>query len=149
MRGRNTIDKASVTEAARRWFEQDKLVNLDDRLRAVLYCVADEVIGRGSSRAFLVSKELERHPAIQQLHDERVLHTIQRGYAARESPSAKYTIFTLDFGTYVDFIGSKTGPDINMATSEEAPDNVVFPFNDLRHGMKNEAFYFDRLSMDR
>jgi hypothetical protein len=139
-RGRVNIDKKSITESARQWFEQDKSQNhLDDQLQGILQRIVTEVIGEKKARSFLLPRDLERHPVIQSLFDARVLHHLQRGYADKDNPGVRYNIYTIDYGTYVDLIGTSKQPQLNLLdiTEEEDGSNdrlndLVVPFDDKR-----------------
>ncbi len=130
-RGRDSIDKRAVLEAARQWFEQDKSQHLDDQLQDVLSRIVREVIGARRSRSFMLPRELERHPVIQRLFDARVLHHMQRGYADKDNPGVRYNIYSIDYGTYVDLLGTAKQPDLELVEDEESTD-VVVPFDDKR-----------------
>jgi len=111
-KGRDKIEPNAVLEAARQWFEQDKERNLDERLRAVLRRITDEVIGDRKARSFLLPHELAAHPLIQRLFDLRVLHLVQRGYADKDRPGVRYNIYTLDYGNCWSAFGlrARVGP---------------------------------------
>ena len=131
-RGRNTIDQKAVVEASRKWFEQDKAQDLDPKMQKVLRQIVDKVIGDKRARSFLLPRNLERHPMIQKLFDARVLHQMQRGYADKDNPGVRYNIYSLDYGTYVDLLGTSKEPQIELFESEKAEKGVVVPFNDKR-----------------
>jgi hypothetical protein len=130
-RGRETIDRQAVVEGARQWFEQDKQTHLDDDMQLVLRRIVDDVIGTRRARSFLLPRELQRHPMIQRLFDARVLHQMQRGYADKDNPGVRYNIYTLDYGTYVDLLGTSRQPQIDLVRDESLTDSVV-PFDDKR-----------------
>ncbi len=132
-RGKDDIDKSAVTEAARRWFEQDKEQNLDDPLREVLQRIVGEVIGHQKARSFLIVRELEKNSTLQGLFEARVLHRIYRGYFDKDNPTVKYNVYTLDYGTYVDLLDTKNSPAGFFIFDEflPPPDTIV-PFNDNR-----------------
>jgi hypothetical protein len=77
-RSKDKIDKGAVIEAARLWFEQDKMRNLDETLQVVLRRIVEEVIGNRKARSFLLPRELGSHPIIQRLFDLRILHLVAR-----------------------------------------------------------------------
>jgi hypothetical protein len=132
-RGKERIDKAAVTEAARLWFEQDKMRNLDDELQKTLRRIVEEVIGKRKARSFLLPRELGGHAVIQRLVDLRVLHLLQRGYADKDKPGVRYDIYTLDYGTYVDLMNTSRRPDMGFAMSGDRDDGeTVVPFDDKR-----------------
>lgn len=129
---RDSIEKKSILESARQWFESDKSPNLDDNMHNILRNIVDEVIGTRKARSFLVPRELEKHDAIQKLFDARVLHLIKRGYADKINPGVRYNIYTLDYGTYVDLINTSNQPVLNFEFNEEATQDIVVPFDDKR-----------------
>ncbi|WP_437561286.1 ORC-CDC6 family AAA ATPase [Sorangium sp. So ce542] len=131
-RGRDSIDKKAILDSARQWFEQDKAQSLDEDLQQALRSIVDEVIGRRRARSFLLPRELEKHPVLQRLFDARVLHHMQRGYADKDRPGVRYNIYTIDYGAYVDLIGTSKEPQLNLIESEEDDADVVVPFDDKR-----------------
>lgn len=130
-RGRKSIDKSAILDAARKWFEQDKSQYLDDQLQSVLRKIVDNVIGGRKARAFLLPRALEKHPVVQKLFDARVLHHLQRGYADKDNPGLRYNIYTLDYGTYVDLMGTSKQPTLDFLEADSEIDLIV-PFNDKR-----------------
>lgn len=140
-RERDSIDKRSVLESARQWFEQDKAQYLDDHLQEVMRRIVDEVIGRKRARSFLLPRDLEKNPIIQKLFDARVLHHMQSGYADKDNPGVRYNIYTIDYGTYVDLIGTSKEPKLYLEPETDEDDSVV-PYDDkrsIRRIILNEA----------
>jgi hypothetical protein len=120
-----------VIEGARQWFEQDKATHLDEEMQLVLRRIVDEVIGKKKARSFLLARELQRHTMVHRLFDARVLHQMQRGYADKDNPGVRYNIYTLDYGTYVDLIGTSREPQISL-WDDAVDDDLVVPFDDKR-----------------
>jgi hypothetical protein len=134
-RRRPTLDRSSVTGAARQWFEQDKSQLLDDEMHEVLRSIVNEVIGRRKARSFLVPRELERHRMIQKLFDARVLHLVQRGYADKDNPGQRYNIYAVDYGTYVDLLGTSSQPQLELelfVRPKSEGNQLLVPFDDKR-----------------
>jgi hypothetical protein len=132
-RGKEKIDKSSVTEAARLWYEQDKLRNLDQELQELLQRIIEQVIGQKKARSFLLAREFGNHPLIQRLFDLRVLHVVQRGYADKDKPGVRYDIYTLDYGTYVDLMNTSKKPEVGFAElATGAGEDFIVPFDDKR-----------------
>ena len=80
-------------------------------------------------------RELEKHPMIQKLFDARVIHSLQRGYADKDNPGLRYNIYTLDYGTYVDLIGTSQQPQIELFQLENSSltdAEIIVPFDDKR-----------------
>lgn len=130
-RGRDSIDKRAVLDSAQQWFEQDKASYLDDQLQEILRRIVHEVIGKRRARSFLLPRQLEKHPNIQRLFDARVLHHMQRGYADKDNPGVRYNIYAIDYGAYVDLIGTSNEPELGLEANRTEPDLVV-PFDDKR-----------------
>ena len=95
-----------------------------------IHFTSKEVIGKRHARSFLLPRELQNHPVIQKLFDLRVLHQMQKGYADKDKPGVRYNIYTLDYGTYVDLIGTKNGPEPDMIETNDP--TLVVPFDDKR-----------------
>lgn len=130
---RTKIDKRTVVEAARQWYEQDKQQGLSEELHSILGRIMGEVIGKKRTRSFMVERRLERNEHLQGLFDARVIHLVRRGYADKENPGVRYNIYTLDYGTYVDLLATKSAPDGFMDSASEVQDpDLIVPFDDKR-----------------
>ena len=122
----------AIRNAAREWYEKDKSVNVDEEQAAVLRRIIESVIGARSARSFMVEKKLEKHSVIRSLFDYRLIHLVQRGYADKDNPGVRYNIFTLDYGTYVDLIGTLRAPTKDFIESNGDAEIIVVPFDDKR-----------------
>lgn len=131
-KGLKNIDKKTIIESGRQWFENDKSKNLNEILHQKIRLIIDEVIGNKKARSFLVSRELERHPIIQQLFDARVIHLVKKGYSDKDNPGIRYNIYSLDYGTYVDLINTSKQPEIDFSSSGENDETNIVPFDDNR-----------------
>jgi len=136
-RQRDDIDRKAIIEGSQQWFEQDKQRHLDDKLQTVLQRIIHEVIGKKNARSFLLPSALVRHSVIQRLFDLRILHLMTRGYADKDNPGTRYNIYTLDYGTYVDLIGTSKQPSISLVSVDafgmnESETDIVVPFDDKR-----------------
>ena len=56
---------------------------------------------------------------------------MQRGYADKVNPGIRYNIYTLDYGTYVDLMGTSKQPVTDFLEPGSEPDLIV-PFDDKR-----------------
>ena len=92
--------------------------------------IIDDVIGQRKARSFLLPRELERHPVVQRLFDARILHHMQRGYADKDNPGIRCNIYTIDYGAYVDLIGTSKEPEVDLL--ERSGSGVIVPFDDKR-----------------
>jgi hypothetical protein len=130
-RDRVSIDMRAVQEAARDWYEKDKAPNVDDQQEQFLRRIIESVIAERRARSFLLEKQYEKEPIILSLFDFRLLHLIQRGYADKDNPGVRYNIYTLDYGTYVDLIGTQRAPEGDF-TEELDDEDTIVPFDDRR-----------------
>jgi hypothetical protein len=131
VKNQKQIEKHSVQKAARAWFQKDKAQNMDAPTRAFLDGLCVTVIGKHSSRVFLVSSARERNVFIERLLDLRILHLLRRGYAEPQRPGIRYSVFTLDYGTYVEMADSVRRPSGFMRKQKRLlVDNMVVPFED-------------------
>lgn len=126
------IEKRTITEAAQQWFEQDKARELAPELSMTLQRIVAEVIGKKRARSFLVPRELEKDELLQRLFDSRVLHLLTRGYADKDNPGVRYNIYTLDYGTYVDLLGTSKSPEGFAECDTNVDPEFVVPFDDRR-----------------
>jgi hypothetical protein len=124
------IEKQSVQKAARAWFQKDKAQNMDEPTSAFLDRLCVNVIGKHSSRVFLVSSAHETNAFLERLLDLRILHLLRRGYAEPQRPGIRYSVFTLDYGTYAEMADSVRRPSGFMKKQKRLGDNVVVPFED-------------------
>jgi hypothetical protein len=111
--GSQLISVPIVRQAARTWYQRDKLsaVSVDPDAEKLLHWIIDEVIGNRHARAFLLEQgEKSGHPLISALYDARVLHVVKRGVAARDRPGVRFNVYGLDYGCYVDLISTATAP---------------------------------------
>ena len=80
----------------------------------------------------MVSRALEKHPGISRLFDLRIIHLIHKGYADKDNPGIRYNIYTLDYGTYVDFKKTSREPKLDFTQREEDEKDFIVPFDDKR-----------------
>ena len=55
---------------------------------------------------------------------------MQRGYANKDNPGERYNIYTIDYGAYVDLIGTSKEPELDLV--ERTDTEVIVPFDDKR-----------------
>ncbi len=133
--GDDPISVNHIRGSAKTWYERDKesAVAANPRARLLLHWIIDEVIGTRRARAFLLQSNVS-HPLIENLFDSRVLHIIKKSVSASEHPGARFNVYALDFGCYVDLISTGKAP---QGLFEEADDNgrtkfVEVPVDDYR-----------------
>lgn len=131
---RQKINRLSVEEAARDWFETDKSTTLSLDLRKALNRIVTEVIGNRQTTMFMLAREHGGNKIIQSLFDLRLIHLISRGYSDKENPGLRYNIYSLDYGTYVDLKRTNVEPQrfLELAARDDETSDRVVPFADKR-----------------
>lgn len=101
-----------VRAGARDWYNQDKaaVIRNDAPLADLLQHIISEVIGTRRARAFLLSSK-SRHPGVDRLFDSRLLHILKKNVSSNEEPGARYDVYKIDYGCYVDLINTMRAPE--------------------------------------
>jgi hypothetical protein len=115
------ISSTHVRAAAKAWYQRDKeaAVSANPVARSLLYWIVDAVIAHRRARAFLL-RAGERHSLIDALFDARVLHLVKRTISAHDEPGARYDVYKIDYGCYVDLLATTKAPQGLIALDEEA-----------------------------
>ena len=146
-RRRARIDIRTVRDVAREWYAKEKKVNVDGAQGEVLRRIVSEVVGRHRARSFLFDKDYERSDMIRSLIDLRLIHLVKRGFTPEDEESGRqYNVYTLDYGTYVDAMGTDRAPSGDFSR-EHAGHSVVVPFHDDR-AIKRIVLPADLLTVD-
>jgi hypothetical protein len=111
-RGERAITVDAVRAAASQWFETDKAPNMAGPQAAALEYISREVLAKHAERIFFLSKRYERHEAVRSLFDFRLLHLLHRGYVDPESPLERFNAYALDYGLYVQLLGTSHAPPV-------------------------------------
>jgi hypothetical protein len=104
----------------------------------LLNWIVDEVIRGKRARSFLVNQKDVSDPLLLSLFDARLLHVVRRGYSAQDYPGERFGIYAIDYGTYVDLIGTKAEPirealfDLPETSDSDSAASVEVPAQDLR-----------------
>lgn len=95
--------KENVRVAARDWYNNEKSKILRERpdLDLLMRRIVDEVIGKRRARAFFLRSNA-RDARLDDLFDARLLHVLKRNVSSNDEPGARYDVFKIDFGCYVD-----------------------------------------------
>ena len=101
-----------VRAGARDWYNQDKaaVIRNDPALADLLQHIIDEVIGARRARAFLLSSK-SRFAGVDRLFDSRLLHILKKGVSSHDQIGAKYDVYKIDYGCYVDLINTSRAPE--------------------------------------
>jgi len=125
------IDLDAVRTAAMEWYERDKANNATIEQREVLRRIVEEVIGQRRVRSFLLEKDFERDDLIRSLFDFRLLHLLHRGFVDSRDVGRRYNIYAIDYGAYVELLGSTRAPARDLSTDIQDSQSIV-PFGDKR-----------------
>ncbi len=132
---RSLNDKISIPTvrvAARTWFQRDKegAVRSNSEAEELLHWIIDEVIAHRRARAFLLRSNA-RNPLIDALFDSRLLHVIKRSISGHDEPGARFDVYKLDYGCYVDLLATTKAPD-KLLDLEDPGASVSVPSDDYR-----------------
>ena len=94
------------------WYNQDKaaVIRNDPVLADLLQHIIAEVIGSRRARAFLLSSKM-RHVGVDKLFDSRLLHILKKNVSSNDEPGARYDVYKIDYGCYVDLIHTIREPE--------------------------------------
>jgi hypothetical protein len=112
--GDRPITERQVLVAAREWYTRDKERAIASHPYALelLHWLVDEVVVNRHSTAFFLRQDTDaRHPLIRYLYDARLLHILGNDVAANDQRGIRFTLYRLDYGSYlqVEPIGTPTG----------------------------------------
>jgi hypothetical protein len=131
----NKITMNDVRVAASQWYSRDKGSTVESNPEAseLLHWIINEVIGNRKARAFLLRKDA-RSELIDRLFDSRVLHVLKRNVSSKEEPGARYDVYKLDYGCYVDLINTQRYPLGLLPPDEDGIDQpyIEVPSDDYR-----------------
>ena len=141
----NKISIVHVRKSAQKWFQVNKYTALNSKPEAVILLdrIINEVIGHRKTRGFLISNE-KNTPLIDYLYDMRVIHVLKQGVSARNAIGKKYTLYTLDYGCYVQLMSSSSAPLGLIIESDENDElkYIEIPKSDYR-SVKNSILDFE------
>ena len=100
-----------VRAGASDWYNQDKaaVIRSDGDLADLLQHIVAEVIGARRARAFLLSSRV-RFAGVDKLFDSRLLHILKKNVSSNDEPGARYDVYKIDYGCYVDLINTTRSP---------------------------------------
>jgi hypothetical protein len=126
------ISIPTIRVAARTWFQRDKegAVRSNAEAEELLHWIIDEVIAHRRARAFLLRSNT-RNPLIDALFDARLLHVIKRSISGHDEPGARYDVYKLDYGCYVDLLATTKAPD-KLLDVDDRGAFVSVPSDDYR-----------------
>lgn len=98
------IDSQTVINAAKDWCEQDKLYNMENRLKELLSEIAIFVAHTKKNRGFVMPASYLSHPQLSELFYSRVLHVVQKSRHFPNLGKETMAIVVLDFGAYSEYL---------------------------------------------
>ncbi|MCF2948059.1 hypothetical protein L0668_08075 [Paraglaciecola aquimarina] len=116
-----------IREAARSFYHTDKHNELNSNAEALelLDWIIREVISTRKTRGFLLSCD-SKDKLIDYLYDARVLHILKQGVSVSTMAGKRFNIYSLDYGCYVDLIGTQGYPKaLLIASSKNNEDTYV------------------------
>jgi hypothetical protein len=129
------ITMNAVRKAALSWYQTGKANTLRAKEDAhkILDWIIEKVIRHRKTRAFLVNTKA-RYLLLDELFDARVVHVIKRRVSSNDLPGERFDVFKLDYGCYVDLIGTASAPEgLFVAEVKEGTASLVtVPSDDYR-----------------
>lgn len=121
-----------VRAGARDWYNQDKaaVIRNDTSLADLLQHIIAEVIAGRRARAFLLSATA-RYPGVDKLFDSRLLHILKKNVSSHDEPGARYDVYKIDYGCYVDLINTTKAPE-GLFQEEDGTFTEEVPRDDYR-----------------
>jgi hypothetical protein len=136
---RERVGLPDVHKSAIAWYREDKATGIAAEphlVKFMEYAVAD-VISKRHSRTFMVPYQQIDHPILRRLFSARILHPLNTEWSHPDRPGERYSLITVDYGTYAAFKGTKNEPDDAAFWPDDAtkdhpkPDDLV-PLDDRR-----------------
>jgi len=102
-----------VHRAAVELYRNDKYSNISSEkpLEEFLEHLVHVVIKEKRSRTFMVPYQARLHPILARLYSARLLHPLDVEWSHPHIPGERYSLVTMDFGTYVSFKGTTSEPE--------------------------------------
>ena len=135
--GDDPISTPHVRAAAQTWYRRDKekAVSATQDAFELLNWIIEEVIAHRRARAFLVDS-IARNKQVDQLFDSRVLHILKKNISSPEEPGARYNVYKIDYGCYVDLLSTNRAPEgllpYHSSDTDDKKSYVDVPPDDYR-----------------
>lgn len=129
------ISMDDIRFSGKRWYNQAKakVVSSKKEAEMLLRFIIEEVIGNRRVKAFLLRSDVN-DPLINFLFDERVLHIVKENVSANDQPGARFKVYSIDYGCYIDLINTSKYPIGLFQVGDEADESqyTEVPTNDYR-----------------
>ncbi|WP_420561350.1 hypothetical protein [Tepidicaulis sp.] len=129
----SAISMAHIRKGARNWYHTDKSIALksDNALADLLQQIINEVIGQRRARAFFFPADT-RDERIDKLFDSRLLHVLKKNVSSHDDPGARYDVYKLDYGCYVELMSTSQAPNNLLPQEDGQQDYAEVPPDDWR-----------------
>jgi hypothetical protein len=126
-----------VHAAAIELYRGDKYSNIatERPLEDFLDHLVHSVIREKRSRTFMVPYQQRLHPLLKRLYSARLLHLLDVDWSHPHKPGERYSLITMDYGTYAAFRGTQNEPEQRVFWATDAsPTDVsdLVPIDDRR-----------------
>lgn len=132
--GNKKISIKNVRSAALYWYQTNKHSSIAARPEAALLLawIVDKVIQGKKARAFLVNVD-QNDELINFLYDARGIHLIKQNVSGKDTPGARFNVYSLDYGLYVDLINTSNQP-VSLFPIDESNEgeDIDIPMTDYR-----------------
>lgn len=128
--GDTKITVSHIRGAAAQLYQTTKAAQLNavPPARKLLDVIIRDVISGRKARAFLLAQEHTDNPLIQQLVDDRILHIIKKGYSSKDDPGTRFDVLQIDYGCYVQLLGTNSAPQLLLGADTTADDLALGVF---------------------
>jgi hypothetical protein len=122
-------------------YRSDKYSNISSEkpLEDFLDYLVHSIIKEKKSRTFMVPYQSRNHPLLARLFSARILHPLNVEWSHPHLPGERYSLVTMDYGTYASFKG----------TTSEPSQQVFFPIDDPKTDELDLVPIDDRRSIRR
>ncbi len=134
---RQKIGLEDVHAAAIDLYRSDKYTNISSEkpLEDFLENLVHSIIKEKHARTFMVPYQSRNHPLLARLFSARILHPLNVEWSHPHIPGERYSLITMDYGTYVSFRGTKNEPNQRVFWPINTPnpaDLDLVPIDDRR-----------------
>jgi hypothetical protein len=117
---KNRIGIPHVRDAAARYYQTEKEANVkaDAYAFAGLEHLLQDVLRDYKSRIFMVETSKENHARIVAPLNARVIHKLNKYYTHPDRKAVRYSLFSLDYGAYAQFMRTRAQPSLELPRTE-------------------------------
>ena len=129
--GKDAISAKNVHMASREYFLRDKEGKISPDAAHLLAEIVQRCVDTNSRQLVLRRPTESDDPLVQALYDNRLIHRIQQAVTLHDDYLAKYDLYLVDFGCFVDILlrgGGRAvsdGTDKMQLVKEDSPHNAL------------------------